>query len=449
MMMRRFVCALLFLAYVDEQSTLYADYMFSPFHWVGGIFFEGLLAVRLFDVLMLMVLLYGTVRLRSAPSVRPMRTLLFVGASVTLTALAWGLLRGGDARAAGWQVYLPMATILSTFALASVFRTAEHFLLLANTLLAAATYRAVMCLVFYFFYVRDSHIVPAPDYMTTHHDTVVWTIGIPFVLLSALMTPSLRRRVIAAVIVPLFLVAIQLNNRRLAWISLGGTVVVSYVLLPPSAVLRKARRVALILVPVIALYAAVGWGRTEQIFSPLRAFQTVSAEQDKQDNSTKARNVENLGLIATAKQGWVLGSGWGQKYVEITDKYNIHFFELWPYVPHNSVLGLLAYTGYVGFVGYWMLFPVAVFLHARLARFGPSPRDRLVGILGVVQIVACADQWYGDMGSFSYVTMYTLATSFAVALRLPAVVGVWPAGSSSSGAPLHEPRAAPPAPTWG
>ena len=39
--------------------------------------------------------------------------------------------------------------------------------------------------------------------------------------------------------------------------------------------------------------------------------------------------------------------------------------ELWPYVPHNSILGLLAYTGILGFAGYWLAFPTAVFLNAR------------------------------------------------------------------------------------
>jgi hypothetical protein len=426
--MRRFLCVLLFLAYVDEGATLYADHMFAPFHWVRGDFFEAFLNVRLFDVLMFGVLVYGTFRGRSGPVVRPMRRSLFVAGAVTVLALVWGLARGGDARAAGWQVYLPLATLLSTFAIASVLKTAEHFLLVADTLVAAAAYRALMCVVFYVFYVREGLVVPTPDYLGTHHDTVLWSIGIPFVILAAMMTPTVARRAVAAVIVPLFLVAIQLNNRRLAWISLGGTIVTSYLLLPPSAAKRRARRIALVVIPVLCLYAAVGWGRSEGIFRPLRAFATVSVEQD---NSTKARNVENLGLIATANQGWVLGSGWGQKYVEITDKYNIHFFELWPYVPHNSVLGLLAYTGYVGFVGYWMLFPMATFLHARLARFAPTPRERLVGLLGVIQIVACADQWYGDMGSFSFVTMYTLATCLASALRVPAAAGVWPTGRPS------------------
>jgi hypothetical protein len=70
--------------------------------------------------------------------------------------------------------------------------------------------------------------------------------------------------------------------------------------------------------------------------------------------------------------------------------------------------------------------PIAAFLHARTARLGEEPAERLVGVVGVMQIVACANQWYGDMGAFSSLTNYTLATCFAAALRVPAHAGVWP-----------------------
>jgi hypothetical protein len=426
---RLFVCALFFLMCVNESSATYAFYAEHmetvPFRWVRGLLFEPYLSVRLFDILFLGVLLYGSLRKgSSSPMTRPMRSALFVAASVTLGALAWGLLRGGDARAAGWQVYLPLAMVLVTFSLASVLRAPADFVKLAQTLVAAGVYRAIMAITFYLFYVRPGHISPWPDYMSSHEDTVLWTSGIAFLLMGAIVTPNARTRAAAAFIVPLFLLAIQFNNRRLAWISLGGALVTSYFLLPMSAAKRRVQRIARVLVPVLALYAAIGWERPETIFTPLRAFSSVSAAQD---NSTKARNVENLGLIATAHEhGWLLGSGWGQRYVEVSDKYNIHFFELWPYVPHNSVLGLFAYTGYLGFVGYWMVFPVAIFFHARVARFATLPRERLVGLLGVIQAVCCSGQWYGDMGSFSIVTMYTLAACFASALRVPALAGVWP-----------------------
>jgi O-Antigen ligase len=361
-----------------------------------------------------------------------MKRSLLVAFVVLVLWFGYGVARGGNARAAGWQVYLLFACILASFAIASAFKTADHYIMLANVALAAGIYRAIMCIVFYLEYVRPGGLLPRPEYMTSHDDSVLWTVGIAFVLLGAVVTPSLRTRVTAGLVTPLLLCAMQFNNRRLAWISLGGAIIALYFLLPASPAKRRARRIAWVIVPVLGLYTAIGWGRPEGIFRPLRSFETVSVEQDA---STLARNAENLGLIATANQGWVLGTGWGQKYVEVTNKYQIHFFELWPYIPHNSVLGLFAYTGYFGFVGFWMIFPTATFLHARTATFAPKPRDRLVGMLGVVQILACANQWYGDMGSFSATTMYMLAASFAAALRIPIATGAWPGGEPSAKSP--------------
>jgi O-Antigen ligase len=428
----RLVAAILFLVLVDEgrNDALYADHMFAPFHWVHGVLLEGIFGVRPLDVLFLGVLVYGTLKGGSkVPSVRPMRRSLFVAASVIAMWVAYGLLRGGDANAAGWQVYLILSAILVSFAIASIFKTAEQYIMLMKVVVAAGVYRAFMCIIFYWSFLRNSLISPVPEYATTHDDTVLWTVSIAFLLLSAILLASLRNRVTAAVVIPLLLVAVQINNRRLAWISILGSLVTLYFLLPPSAAKKRARRIVFVVVPVLAIYAAVGWGRPEPIFQPLRAFATVSVSQD---NSTKARNVENLGLIATANQGWLLGSGWGQKYVEVSDKYNIHFFELWPYIPHNSILGLLAYTGYFGFIGFWMIFPTAAFFHARTATYAVRVPDRLIGMTGVVQVLACADQWYGDMGSFSTTTMYTLAMCFAAAMRIPVLSPAWLTEGSKS-----------------
>jgi O-antigen ligase len=134
-----------------------------------------------------------------------------------------------------------------------------------------------------------------------------------------------------------------------------------------------------------------------------------------------------LGLIATANAyGAWIGTGWGRRYIELSDKYQIHDFELWPYIPHNSILGLLAYTGILGAAAFWFAFSTAMFMNARLGRQAPSPLARRIGIVGATQMIVCANQMYGDMGIFSSKTIYILAASYAVALRLPALEGVWP-----------------------
>jgi hypothetical protein len=136
--------------------------------------------------------------------------------------------------------------------------------------------------------------------------------------------------------------------------------------------------------------------------------------------------MENLGLIATGNASSMLvGTGWGHGYIEVSNKYAIYGFELWRFVPHNSILGLLAFSGAFGFIGFWLPFPTAMFLNARVARLGNTPASRTMGLVAAAQMLVCANQMYGDMGDFSYRTMYVLAGSYALAMRLPPLAGVW------------------------
>jgi hypothetical protein len=430
------------LADEGYSTNIYARHMFAPFKWVHSVLFEPILQVRPFDVCLLLLLGWAMTKKRAKrPLVRPMRRALLVAAATIAVEVAYGMARGGDARAAGWQVYLLFSLILASFTFAMVFETAEQFAAVLRTVVFAGAYHAVMAILFYLFYVIPGAVSVAAtgDYLTTHDDTVLWTLGVGYLAIRLFETPTPRMRVIAGVGIPLFLLAIQLNHRRLAWITLGGVLLILYFLVARSRVKRRIRRIASVAVPVVALYAIVGWERPEGIFRPLQAFASISSEKDA---STKARNVENLGLIATANQGWLLGTGFGHKYVEVSSKYQIYFFELWPYVPHNSVLGFFAYTGFLGFLGYWMTIPIATFLHARTARLGDKPAERLVGVVGVMQVVACANQWYGDMGAFSSITDYTLATCFAAALRVPLAAHAWAEGRGAPRAPAPEPEAA-------
>jgi hypothetical protein len=237
-----------------------------------------------------------------------------------------------------------------------------------------------------------------------------------------------RRRfatTLGATAMTLFLLgAIQWNTRRLAWVSLVMGLVTLFALLPQGSILRRVKRACLVIAPVVALYVAVGWGRPERVFAPLQSLASVSTREDR---STKARNAENLGLVATVRQaGSLAGTGWGHGYTALTDKYSIaEEMELWPYVPHNSVLGLLAYTGILGFLGYWLAFPTAVFLNARIAKLGTTEEARKAGLVCSTLMIVCGNQLYGDMGIFSLRTMYLLATTYAAAMRLPSVAGVW------------------------
>jgi hypothetical protein len=414
-----------FLFFAEDSEAIYAQHWVAPMGWLHDFFFAQVpYKIRPLDHILAICLVLAPKDPKGR--VPAMRNALLLSAGTIVTWFVFGLARGGDARCASWQVYMMLSAVLFAFCIAAAFRTVEDFVLLGKMVLAAAAYRAMMCWGFYFLYIRPMRILPFPEYLTSHDDTVLWVTAILILITYLIDAPTLGAKIKAVVFISFLVGAIQFNTRRLAWVSLAMGLVALFVLLPPGRNRRRVIRVAFVAVPLLVLYMIVGWGRNESIFKPLRAVATMSTQEDA---STKARNVENLGLIATANaNNWLVGTGYGHGYTAVSDKYSIaSAFELWPYVPHNSILGLLAYTGVLGFCGYWIAFPTAVFLNARAAQLAKGPLGRKIGMVAVAQMIVCANQYFGDMGIFFIKSTYILAGSYAVALRLPLLTEVWPA----------------------
>ena len=432
----------IFLAFVADLGAPYEE-MFAPFAWAHYLLFEALPdKIRGIDhITALCLILAARGPDGRGPRVAPVRTALLLSAGTTVLWFVYGIARSGGAWQASWQTYLMMSGVLFAFAIATAFRTPEHFALLWKVLLWAAAYRAAMCCLFYALYIHTMRVNPPPEYLTSHDDTVLWVVAMLILVLRAIETKSGAIRAKSFLFFAFLGLAVLLNQRRIAWVSLAMGLVVLLALMPASRQKRRAMRVVYAIAPVALLYVVVGWGRPERVFKPLQSFATVSTQED---TSTKARNVENLGLIATANaNNMMLGTGWGHPYIEVSNKYTIaRFFPLWQYIPHNSILALLAYTGVLGFSGYWLIYPTAMFFNARMARLAKTPLARQVGLVGATQLVVCANQFYGDMGITYGKCVYILAMGYAIALRLPLSAGVWPAPTRSRPQPAP-PRAAP------
>jgi hypothetical protein len=421
---KRFLGFVLFLVFVDDFGLPYVEHFGAPFGWVQTVLLDPTpVKVRPFDFLLLFALISASGKKKGA-SVGPMKTTLLICVATTVFFYVYGLARGGDARAASWQTYLIMSTVLLAFTVAATFRTAADYEGLAKWLIAAAIYRAAMCWLSYFTW---GHHVSGESgaFLTSHDDTITWVVSLLILTVNAVDKRSTKVSIRNGLLSLFLMGAIQFNSRRLAWVSLAMGFVVLYVLFPAGIAKRRINRFFLSLAPVLSLYVAVGWTQPEKpIFFPLRAFFSTTTQED---GSTLARNAENLGLISTSWMSSLqFGTGWGKPYHFLTMKYDIsHAFELWQYVPHNSILGLLAFTGYVGFAGFWMVLPTAVFLNARLAKVAEERAMRNVGLIGAAQMIVCTNQLYGDMGIFFLRSMYVLAISYAIALSLPTAAGVW------------------------
>ena len=421
------VGALMFLVFADDWGCAYSSHIGAPLGWVHGIFVEPLpIKVRLLDLILLGVLVAASFKRDTRGAhVSPMKNALFLALGTTIFSFAWGLVHGGDSRAASWQILLDPQ--LHPLRVHSGCYVSDRGRLRHSRKVADGRGNLSRTgLLDFIFTWGSSTVGEGGAFLTTHDDTIGWVVCILILIVNAIERRSTAVTLRNLALIAFFLGAIQFNSRRLAWVSLAMGLVITYFLFPEGRVKRRVKRLSLIMAPVLAVYVVVGWGQASPIFLPLRAFATVSTQEDA---STLARNAENLGLIATANVfGPAWGSGWGRPYICLTYKYTIaDAFELWQYVPHNSILGLLAFTGALGFAGFWLAIPTAVFLNARVARLSTDPLARNVAIIGAAQMIVCANQFYGDMGTFFFKPMYVMGISYAIALRLPRSTGVWTA----------------------
>jgi len=222
--------------------------------------------------------------------------------------------------------------------------------------------------------------------------------------------------------------AIHWNNRRLAWLSLITGVVLCYYVLPRTRLKKKINWLMLAMLPVVAIYIVIGLGHANGIFKPVGVLSTMFGKHA--DASSEMRDIENYNLVHTLKSNPILGLGWGHEYEEVSFAISIkEIFPQYRFIPHNSVLGLLAFTGLLGFVCTWQLFVVAAFFHASSVRAASSPMIRVAGIVGLTTIATFIFQMWGDMGWNTLSADVLLAASVGVAVRLPVLASVWPSPS--------------------
>lgn len=414
----RLLCALLFVAWTAEvpgDPTLYSGLWRSPFQVFGPLFLSlPVLHMYTWQLLLLALAPLCLLGARAFPRrARPLHAAMLASVGAVAVTFLWGLVRGGSAWMAYYQLWRWLAGLLVGALTIAVVRGRRDLRVVGLTVVAAALVRGVLAIWFYFGHVRGSRLDPPPNYLTTHEDSLLFVAGI-MVLASWAMA---RRTVLAGLSVCLvsgvLLWAMVLNNRRVAWAELGLALGLAYLLLPPQGLRRRVHRWLWLAAPAALAYALVGWGRPEAVFAPLQALQTTGSDSD---GSSLARLEENKNLVHTLASAGnpLLGTGWGHPYLERSSGYSryIRDWELYSVLPHNSLLGLVVFSGLVGLFGIWLVVPVAAFLGARGYREAVSPVDRAAAMAAVSLLGAFAAQCYGDVG----LQMLTCDLVFGVAV---------------------------------
>jgi hypothetical protein len=417
---------LVFCVLTAELPDVFQKHWSTPWHYVADVLFAPVPGPHIpwFDVFVLTLLLVG----RSEPGffkgrARPVETAIMVSIGGFALWAAYGAVTGGSLIDERFQLHTAVMTLVCALAQIAVFRTPKQFRMIGATIVYAALFRFAMILAFYLTIMRDLH--EYLDCVTDHGDSILFVTCIVIVVANALHARTWKAITQAAIIGLIMCWCIYVNGRRLAWIGLVGSLLTMYALVWQGPIRRRVNRWLLIGAPVAALYFTVGWSHPTGVFKPIASLQSVS---DPNNPSNQSRILEDMGLIVTLQQHPVGGSGFGHKYVEISDTYSVKYvFPQYRYVPHNSVLGLLAFTGGIGFATIWMVFPITAYMAARTYAFAKTPLVRTVAMCAVCEVIIHTNQLWGDIGLNANQGLVVISAAVAVACRLPIEAGAWPA----------------------
>jgi hypothetical protein len=347
--------------------------------------------------------------------------------SLATIVFCWlrGIVGGADQAAAIWQIdrviYLPVLFLLFQAGL----RGPKDQFAVGKVVLAAATVRAFQAGYVQHFADRpldpETGQLPRLAHATTHHDSMLFA-GAVVILAVLLIQRAPFARKWTLILLPVLVWGMLANGRRLVWVQIIVVLTIVYFVTAMNPVKRKLQKAALLLSPFVLLYIRLGWNRSTGIFKPVSIIR--SAVDSDTNLSTAWRDIENFNLLWTIRQNPIFGTGYGHGFIEMIPLPAVdHLLERW--VPHNSVLGMWAYCGFIGYTGLTLLWVVSVFFAIRGYHAATQPIDRAAGLASLAAVPIYFVQCYGDMGLGSWTGLYLIAPAMAVAGKLAVATGAW------------------------
>ena len=425
-MIQRLWCIAVFLLLTSDEESAWGKLWSTPGRYSADFLFYPVpgLRIPLLDVIVLGLLAASWGRPSSVKGrAAPMEKAIWCSIGSFLLWALIGIVRGGSAFQIRFQLHILVMVLVSGLMQIRVLTTPAHFRMLGKTIVYAGLLRFAEMFYFYLTVLRTYQ--GELQSVTSHADSLFFSTCVVLVLANALHVRTKKSTLQAIFVILPMLWCIQINNRRLAWVGLAGSLIAMYALLNIGAARKIINRYLIRALPFAIVYVAVGWSHPTGVFKPIASLQSVS---DPNNPSTQSRVLENAGLIVTLQTNPLIGTGFGHEYIEISTTYSVGatIFPEYRYDPHNSLLGLVAFSGALGFSGIWMVFPVTVYFAARAYAFANSPLVRTIAMASVCEVFIHANQLWGDLGALAYPSMVLVSGAMAAASRMAVFTGAWP-----------------------
>lgn len=336
---------------------------------------------------------------------------------------AWGTARGDmDFRNSLWQVqhvaYLPLLFFLLEYAI----RGPRDYAALGKTIISAACVRATMAVLVRRFVTPNSY--EAMPTATSHPDSMLFAGAFCLCVVLALETRSRKHWQLCAVVLPILVLGMIANNRRLVWVQIAMALLALYFVSPMSKVKLNVVRGVIVGIPVFAAYLIAGWeSQGGGLFKVARMVRSVV--DSKSDASSEWRDWENFDLVYTLRSSPLLGIGYGHPYLQEVKLPEVAYDQE-SFLPHNSVLGLWAYGGLVGFTLAWMMIAVGAFFAVRSYRMATRREDRAAALASLMMLVIYVAHCFGDLGLGVWTSVFLVSAALVVVGKLALTTGAWP-----------------------
>jgi len=209
----------------------------------------------------------------------------------------------------------------------------------------------------------------------------------------------------------------------MVWVQVAMVMLTVYLIAPDNRWKKRVRLTLYAMAPVFAVYLYVGWDHQYGMFwKPVSLFRSIV--DTKSDGSTFWRQLENYDLITTIQRHPIFGVGYGNPYDAVITLPAIDY-DLEPFLPHNSVLGLWSYCGYVGYTAMTALWVGGVYFAIRAYHHAKEPKLRVAAMVSFGSILIYFVQCWGDMGLGTWTGVFLAGPAIAVAGKLAVSTGAW------------------------
>lgn len=427
------------------------DHWASPLVTVGGLLFQnlnkviGIEALRFSGVSLLLASLLMvrahrvlSGRVRDTAEARQPAAPLIWGIAIAGLAIAFailrGWLRGGDIQMAKIQVQGFLQLMAAAYLFAVSLRGPRDYRTAGKVIVAAACAKAMMAIWIRFTlppaFPNQWGVMTEMEYATNHGDSLLFACAIAVLAGPLIYRPRARPLRWALLTLPLLIAGMIANDRRIVWVQVALVLLVLVGINLRRLLTPRIVKAGIWLSPLLVVYVIVGWMSPARIFAPIQFARSLVGETRSDgslDRSTLYRDAENYNLVNTFRAHPVFGSGFGHPFTQLAQLDDIASgFKEFAYLPHNSILGLWAFTGITGFTAILAPLLISLFLAARAHAFAREPAHAIAATAAIGAMGAYVLHAWGDIGFTEPAAIFLVGLAAAVAAQTAVETGAWP-----------------------